>query len=129
MSLWESGDSSGDISLSDLFHTPDKIEGMNKLSLQMLSFVICRGGWPRALQKRTEKAALLQAIEYYKAITNSDISRVDNVKRDAERAKRIMRSYARHQGSQASIATILADISTNEIGGVSDETIESYLRA
>ena len=71
----------------------------------------------------------MQAIEYYKAIINSDISRVDNVKRDAERSKRIMRSYARHQGSQASIATILADILTNESGAVSDETIDSYLTA
>ena len=129
MSLWESGDSTGEISLSDLFLTPDKIGALNKLTLPMLAFVVCRGGWPKALQKKTEKAALLQATEYYKAITNSDISRVDNVKRDAERAKRIMRSYARHQGSQASIATILADISTNEPEDVSDETIDAYLTA
>ena len=129
MSLWESGDSTGEISLSDLFLTPDKIGALNKLTLPMLAFVVCRGGWPKALQKKTEKAALLQATEYYKAITNSDISRVDNVKRDAERAKRIMRSYARHQGSQASIATILADISANEPEDVSDETIDSYLTA
>lgn len=129
MSLWESGDSTGEISLSDLFLTPDKIGALNKLTLPMLAFVVCRGGWPKALQKKTEKASLLQATEYYKAITNSDISRVDNVKRDAERAKRIMRSYARHQGSQASIATILADISANEPEDVSDETIDSYLTA
>lgn len=129
MSLWESGDSTGEISLSELFLAPDKIGALNKLTLPVLAFVVCRGGWPKALQKKTEKAALLQATEYYKAITNSDISRVDNVKRDAERAKRIMRSYARHQGSQASIATILADISTNEPEDVSDETIDAYLTA
>lgn len=74
MSLWESGDSTGEISLSDLFLTPDKIGALNKLTLPMLAFVVCRGGWPKALQKKTEKAALLQATEYYKAITNSDIS-------------------------------------------------------
>ena len=129
MSLWESGDSTGEISLSELFLAPDKIGALNKLTLPVLAFVVCRGGWPKALQKKTEKAALLQATEYYKAITNSDISRVDNVKRDAERAKSIMRSYARHQGSQASIATILADISTNEPEDVSDETIDAYLTA
>lgn len=129
MSLWESGESTGEISLSDLFLTPDKIGANSKLTLSMLAFIVCRGGWPKALQKKTEQAALMQAIEYYKAIINSDISRVDNVKRDAERAKRIMRSYARHQGSQASIATILADILTNESGAVSDETIDSYLTA
>ena len=95
----------------------------------MLAFVVCRGGWPKSLAKKSEKAALLQAAEYYKAITSSDISRVDNVKRNEERAKRIMRSYARHQGSQASIATILADISTNETEEVSDETVGTYLTA
>lgn len=129
MSLWESGDSTGEISLSELFLTPDKIGALNKLTLPMLAFVVCRGGWPKTLHKKTEKAALSQATEYYKAITNSDISRVDNVKRDAERAKRIMRSYARHQGSQASIATIIADISTNEPEDVSDETVDAYLTA
>ncbi|MCD7710116.1 MAG: DUF4143 domain-containing protein [Porphyromonadaceae bacterium] len=129
MSLWESGESTGEVSLTDLFLAPDKIEALNKLTLSALAFIVCRGGWPNSLSKKTEKAALSQATEYYKAITNSDISRADNVKRDTERAKRIMRSYARHQGSQASIATILADITTNEPENVSDETVESYLTA
>ncbi len=129
MSLWESGESTGEISLSDLFLAPDKIEARNKLTLPMLAFVVCRGGWPIAIQKKTEKAALAQAIEYYKAITSRDISRVDNARRDAERAKRIMRSYARLQGSQASIATILADISANETSDISDETVGAYLTA
>ena len=129
MSLWESGESNGEISLSELFHAPEQIGAINKLTMHLLAFAICRGGWPKSLQKNTEKSALLQAIEYYKAIINSDISRVDNVKRDAERAKRIMRSYARHQGSQASIATIISDISANEPQRVSDETVESYLSA
>lgn len=127
--MWESEESTGEVSLSYLFSTPDNIGANNKLTLPMLAFAICRGGWPKALYKKTDKAALLQATEYYKAITHSDISRVDNVKRDAERAKRVMRSYARHQGSQTSIATILADISTNESGNLSDETIDSYLNA
>lgn len=129
MSLWESGESSGDISLSSLFHSPETVKGINKLTLPMIALTICRGGWPKSLQKKTEKAALTQATEYYKAITNSDISRVDNIRRDEERAKRIMRSYARHQGTQASIATILADIAANEPENVSDETINAYLSA
>lgn len=129
MSLWESGESSGDISLSGLFHSPETVKGINKLTLPMIALAICRGGWPKSLQKKTEKAALTQATEYYKAITNSDISRVDNIRRDEERAKRIMRSYARHQGTQASIATILADIAANEPENVSDETINAYLSA
>lgn len=129
MSLWESGDSTGEISLSDLFLRSERVEAQNKLNLQTLAYVICRGGWPKSLQKKSEKAALMHAREYYKAITDIDISRVDNVERSAERARRIMRSYARHQGTQASIATILADISTNETSKISDETVDSYLSA
>lgn len=129
MSLWESEESTGEVSLSDLFSNPDNIGATNKMTLSMLAFAVCRGGWPKSLQKKSEKAALLQVTEYYKAIVNSDISRVDGVKRDSERAKRIMRSYARHQGSQASIATIVADISTNETEDVSDVTIDTYLTA
>lgn len=129
MSLWESGDSTGEISLSDLFLRSGRVEAQNKLNLQTLAYVICRGGWPKSLQKKSEKAALMYAREYYKAITDIDISRVDNVERSAERARRIMRSYARHQGTQASIATILADISTNETSKISDETVDSYLSA
>ena len=129
MSLWESGESSGEVSLSDLFLAPEKIGGQNQLTLQNLAFAVCRGGWPGSLRKKTEKAALLQATEYYKAVTNSDVSRVDNVRRDAERTQRIMRSYARHQGSQASMATILADLSTNEPELISEGTLGSYLVA
>lgn len=129
MSLWESGESTGEVSLAELFSSPDSIWGTNKLSLPQLAFAIGRGGWPASLRKKSERAALMQAREYYNAIVNSDISRVDNVKRDPDRAKRIMRSYARHQGSQASIATILADISVNETESVSDETIGAYITA
>ena len=129
MSLWESGESTGEISLYDLFLTPDNIKAFNRLTLQMLAFTVCRGGWPKSIQKKSEKAALMQATEYYKAIIKSDISRVDNVRRNEERASRIMRSYARHQGTQASVATILTDISMNETEDVSDETIVAYLTA
>lgn len=115
--------------MSDLFLTPDNIGALNRLTLPMLAFVVCRGGWPKAMQKKSERAALLQAKEYYKAIIKSDISRADNVRRNEERASRIMRSYARHQGTQASVATILADISTNETEDVSDETVVAYLTA
>ena len=127
MSLWESGESTGEVCLSELFSAPDNIAGINQLTLPMLAFSICRGGWPKSLQKKTEKSALLQAAEYYKAIVNNDISRADNIQRDAERTKRIMRSYARHQGAQASISTILSDILTNDSAEITDETVTSYL--
>lgn len=129
MSLWESGESNGSISLNELFTAMPDIGADNQLGIGQLAFLVCRGGWPRATNKRNEKAALIQAVEYYEAITRSDISRVDDVQRDEERAKRLLRSYARHQGSQASIPTILADIVANETQEISDETISSYLNA
>lgn len=129
MSLWESGESTGGVSLGNLFNAPEKIAAANHIGIKELAFMICRGGWPRSLDKKTERAALMQVQEYYKAIVNTDISRVDGVKRDAERTKRIMRSYARHQGMQVALSTILADISTNEAEGISTQTIESYLTA
>lgn len=129
MSLWESEESNGEISLSTLFESPESIGAQNPMTLESLAFAICRGGWPKSLQKRTEKAALMQVKEYFKAICNNDISRADGVSRNSDRTKRLMRSYARHQGAQASIPTILADIATNETDDLSDETIASYLSA
>jgi len=129
MSLWESGESTGGISLGELFQSPEQIGANNNLSFEQLAYAVCRGGWPRAILKNTERAALVQVEEYFEAITRSDISRVDNVSRNTERAKRLMRCYARHQGTQASIATILADLSVNETDSLSEATIESYLTA
>lgn len=129
MSLWESEESNGEISLSSLFNTSEQIGAENPLTIEALTFAVCRGGWPKSLEKENEKAALMQAKEYFKAICNNDISRVDGITRNSERTKRIMRSYARHQGTQASIPTILADIASNETEEISDETIASYLSA
>lgn len=129
MSLWESGDSAGGVSLKRLFENKDKVGATNNLTLEKLAYAICRGGWPSAIQKKTEKAALTLVEEYYEAIVRSDISRVDNIVRNQETARRIMRSYARHQGTQTSISAILADIKSNEVSTISDETISSYLEA
>lgn len=129
MSLWESGESNGSVGVRDLFKQLGDIAGVNDIGIEQLAFLVCRGGWPRSTSKKTEKAALMQAIEYYEAIVRTDISRVDDVQRNEERAKRLLRSYARHQGSQASIPTILADIAVNEAEDVSDETVSSYLNA
>ena len=132
MSLWESGDSTGEVSLGKLFKSDMEdyfVEGINKIDLERLAFLTCRGGWPKAVNKKSERAALMQGTEYYEAVTRFDISRVDGVKRDSELASRIMRSYARNQGSQATVGTILADIATNESDDVSDNTIYSYINA
>ena len=129
MTLWEAGESTGEVSLKELFSQPNKVNGDNRLTMEDVAFSICRGGWPKSLNKKSEKAALRQATEYYEAITRSDISRVDGITRDEQRAKRLMRSYARLQGSMASIPTILEDMKTNEPEGMSDETVASYIKA
>ncbi len=129
MSLWESGDSSGEVSLSELFKDPSVVDGTSSIDINKLAFLICRGGWPQATQKKTDKAALMQAKEYYKAVTRSDISRVDDVTRDSQRAERLMRSYARLQGAQATVGTILADIKVNDEDTLNENTIYSYINA
>ena len=128
MSLYESGESSGEVSLEDMFETPDNIMGMNKLSLDDIAFLICRGGWPRA-SLQTGDIALDQVKYYYDAVTRSDISRVDGVRRNRERANRLMRSYARHQGSQVPISTIVEDMRVNDEESTDAKTVTSYIDA
>ena len=127
MTLWESGESSGDVSIRDLFAKPEKVDGESALKMEDIAYAIC--GWPKSLTKKSQKAALRQVTEYFEAITRSDISRVDGVERDEFRAKRLMRSYARLQGAMASIPTIIEDMKTNEPEDMSDETVSSYIKA
>ena len=129
MTLWESDESSEDVSIRALFAEPDKVDGESALKMEDIAYVICRGGWPKSLTKKSQKASLRQVTEYFEAITRSDISRVDGVERDEFRAKRLMRSYARLQGAMVSIPTIIEDMKTNEPEDMSDETVSSYIKA
>jgi predicted AAA+ superfamily ATPase len=130
MTLWESGDSTGGVSLSALFQNQeDNVRGHNNLSLRDVAFLTCRGGWPKAVEKGRASSALRHAVNYYEAIVRSEISRVDGVDRDEQRTRRIMQSYARHQGAQASVQTILNDILQNDTAELSDKTIYSYINA
>ena len=128
MTLSESGESNGSVSLADLFTAPGKVLGRNSLKLQDIAFLICRGGWPMAVGL-PEEAALEQAFDYYDAVTKEDVTRVDGVKRASERVRRLMRAYARHQGTQASIATLREDLKNNDTATLDDDTIVSYLEA
>lgn len=128
MSLWESGDSSGTVSLRELFRKPDNLLAENQLSLADIAYLTCRGGWPRATMQKKE-IALGRAFDYYDAVVKNDISRVDDVKRNAERTRRIMRSYARHQGTQTPISVIADDIRANDVDSVDDKTVYSYISA
>lgn len=129
MSLYESGESTGEVSLWDLFGKPGvDIFGTNNLNIDSIAWLICRGGWPRATTINKE-VALDMAYRYYEAVVNNDISRVDNVKRDAERTKRILRSIARNQCAQISVNTICADIENNDTVSANRLTIASYIEA
>lgn len=129
MTLFESGESTGEISLKELFKQPKEILAQNKLDdLNKLAFLICRGGWPGALGIE-DAIALEQAFDYFDAIVNSDISRVDNVQRDSERAKRLMKSYARHQGTQTANTVIRDDILANDAESLTEDTVYAYTNA
>lgn len=129
MSLFESGESTGEVSLNDLFKTPNlDIFGTNSLNIDAIAWLICRGGWPRAATINKE-VALDMAYRYYEAVVYNDISRIDNVKRDAERTKRILRSIARNQCAPISINTICADIENNDASAANRQTITSYIDA
>lgn len=128
MSLYESGDSSGDVSLGSLFQSPDFIDGGSSIDLNRLAFLICRGGWPQAIDMRDE-IALDQAIDYYDGVVRSDINRADGVEKNPERVKRLMRSLARNQGAQTANTVIAADIAANDLATMDDNTVASYINA
>ena len=128
MSLYESLDSTGEVSLKALFETPEQIEGENSLDLNQLAFLVCRGGWPRATDLKGE-VALEQAFDYYDAVVKSDISRADGITRNPERVKRLMRSYARNQGSQATNTLLKDDIMANDAESLDTDTVYSYINA
>ncbi len=129
MSLWESGESNGRLSLSDLFNgnTEDAYDS-NPLDVETIAWLICRGGWPAALTM-TKKGALKQSTNYIDAIANSDISDVDGVGRDSEFTLRLLRSYSRFQGAQAPISSIHADLTANADSSMKEDTIASYISA
>lgn len=135
MSLWESGDSTGAISIESLFDQPEQLLADNSIDIEELAYLICRGGWPMATLTTNRKAALRQATIYYEGVVgkgngeNSDVSRVDGVKRDPERVKRLMRSLSRHQGTQAPLKTIYQDIIANDVDSLKEETISAYITA
>lgn len=128
MSLYESLDSTGEVSLKEIFESPQQIDGENPLELNRLAYLVCRGGWPRATDLEGE-IALEQAYDYYDAVVKSDISRADGVTRNPERVRRLMRSYARNQGSQATNSLLKNDIAVNDAETLDTDTVYSYISA
>ena len=128
MSLYESGDSTGEVSLQEIFDSKLDIDGKSNLNIDRLAFLIARGGWPLSLEMK-DSIALEQAFDYFDAVVHSDINRVDNVQKNNEKVKRLMRSYARNQGTQVPNTQIALDISSNDDSPINEETVASYINA
>lgn len=127
MSLWESGESSGAISLASLF-AGEKISATSATELEQIAYLACRGGWPRAIFQESH-IALERATDYVDAVTHSDINRVDGSIKNPERVLRLLRSYARLLGTQAPLPAISADLSSNENTTFDVRTVQSYINA
>ena len=128
MSLFESGDSTGGVSLRALFSSPEAVDGVSQVDLERLAFLVCRGGWPQAIGMRDE-IALDQAVDYLDAVVHSDINRADGVSKNPSRVSRLLRSYARSQGTQAANTVIAEDIQVNDGSVIDAETVSSYISA
>jgi len=128
MTLWESGDAYGEISFADLFAGKDVVGARSNLSFDDIAELTCRGGWPGALGLKG-RSARGPSREYFEAVCESDISRVDSTLRDPERVRRLMRSLGRLQGTQASASVIKADMAANDSEGLTENTVYSYLKA
>lgn len=128
MSLYESGESNGTVSLQDLFDNKIKVSSINELSLEDIAYLCCRGGWPRSIFMDKD-IALEQPYDYFNAVINSDISRVDNINRNPERAKNLMRSYARNIGTQASNEALKNDMINNDSFSLDTDTVLTYINA
>ncbi|MCQ2309435.1 MAG: DUF4143 domain-containing protein [Bacteroidales bacterium] len=128
MSLWESGESTGSVSLDDLFEGKDIEPQDNPLTLDQIAYLLCRGGWPQATFM-TGRVALEQARDYYETIYKMDIQRVDKTRRNSERTRLLLRSYARNVAATVSFNKMAADIKENDNASITYETISDYVDA
>ena len=111
-----------------MFDAPQSIAAECNISLQDIAFLTCRGGWPQTIDLPKENQ-LEASMDYFDAVVNSDIQRADGVNRNAQRVRRLMRSYARMQGSQASFNEIVKDMRGNGKDMIDAQTVSSYLNA
>ena len=130
MSLWESRESNGAVSLKALFDDPQlDISAVSEVDIEHLIFLTCRGGWPATLRLRDDKSKLMVAKNYFRTVCKEDISRVDGVSRDEKLARMILRSYARNISTLAKKTTLLTDVSASEEMDCSMDTFSSYVKA
>ena len=127
MSLLESGESNGKVSLRRLFSSPsEEIYAESSLSLEQIAFLVCRGGWSISTYLEGN-SSLDMAFDYLDAVIHSDLFRVDHVRRSSEKMKRILVSYARNQGNQMSYETIVENLKINEDESMNTKTVSSYI--
>lgn len=129
MSLYESGESDGSVSLKDLFDGKELSVQDCNLEIDDLAYLICRGGWPAAVTMGNKEIALDQALDYVDSVIDYDIQRVDGVRRDSQRVRRLMRSYARNTAAQISYATFKADMKSNDTDTLDEDTVADYIKA
>ncbi len=127
MSLSESGESNKSVSLAALFRGETDIAAVSNLSIEQIAFLIARGGWPAAVNM-TEDTSLSVATNYLTAVINQDISRVDGIEKNPERASRLLRSLARNTATMVSAQTIIRDVESQDVG-MSEKTFMSYMNA
>lgn len=130
MSLYESGESNGQISIMELFDNPDLDinECESELTMDELIFASCRGGWPDSLHQKTREGKLFVAYSYLENICNTDVSAVDGIKRDPDRVRLLLRSIARNDSTLAKNQTIINDMNANFMD-ISRPTYYSYVDA
>jgi hypothetical protein len=127
MSLYESQESNGTVSLADLFTGKHELEAISTLSIEQIAFALCRGGWPASISRKGN-AALRLSMDYVEAVINYDVSKVDGVEKNPNRVRLLLRSLARNISTLANNQTILNDIEATDTT-ISDKTIASYLNA
>jgi len=127
MSLFESLESNGSVSLRTLFDGHHDIEAVSDLSIENIAFTLCRGGWPASIRHKGA-SALRMATDYLEAVINYDVSRVDNVEKNPERVRLLLRSLARNTATTANFQTVRTDLEATDIT-ISDKTISSYMNA
>ena len=127
MSLFESGESNGTVSVRSLFEGKTDVESTSNLTIEDIAYIICRGGWPAAMEMDKEDA-LEVAYDYYESITEKDASTVDKSQKDPDRVRAIMKSLSRNISTMTTDRTIIGDVKANDVS-MSDKTLELYLRA
>jgi len=128
MSLYESAESTGEISLGDIYSGKTEMFGKSKIMLEQMAFILTRGGWPAAVNESSDRVALKRAYDYYEAVVNEDISKVDSVEKNTDRVRSLMRSLSRNISSEAGTTTIMNDMVVND-KSLSQVTIDQYISA